>query len=128
MRPTFDERDAKIRERNLFEWNKDLDPRCGDYVVFADGITRRISYIWRDDDGKPEGVQTSEGGSWHFACGYCSFSGTLHRSVKASTLTFTGEFRDGLVWFFHHDYAEAHNGVDTTVPCRVYTSTENAPT
>lgn len=127
MRPTFDERDAKIRERNLAAWNRDTGPRTGDYVVFADGETRRISYVWRDENDAPITFQTSKGGSWYFGYGYCSFSGQLFRSVKVDTLTLTEESKEGAVWFFHHDYAMAHHGVDTNIPCRVYTSTENAP-
>lgn len=127
MRPTFDERDAKIRERNLLSWNEDPGPRTGDYVIFANGVKRRISYVWRDDYGRPELFQTSSSGSWYFGNGYCSFSGQLFRSVKATSLVLTESTEEGHVWFFHHDYAMAHHGVDTNIPCRVYTSTENAP-
>lgn len=125
MRPTFDERDAKIRERNLASWNHIPSPRVGDFVRFADGETLRISYVydWLDVPA----FQVSRGGSWHLGDGYCSFSGALLRSTPLSTLTLTDETRDGLVWFFHHDYPQAHHGVDTHVPCRVYVCTENTP-
>lgn len=120
MRPTFDEKDEQIRLRNLREFDLRPGPRVGDYVDFSDGVTRRISYVWDD------GVQTSDGGSWYFGLGYCSFSGGLYPSIKLGTLSLTKEKREGDVWFFHHDFSQAHNGVYTKVPFRVFKCSEPA--
>jgi hypothetical protein len=88
-------------------------PRVGDFVTYDDGTVRRISYVW-DWDGADEALyQTSDGGSYYLGDGYVSMSGSLHTSTPRSTLVATDEVRDGSVWFFHHDYHTAHNGVDT---------------
>lgn len=120
--PTFDERDAEIRAARLAALNRHDGPRCGDYVEFADGVTRRISHVW------PDGVQTSHSGSWHLGAEGCSFSGALYVSVPMTTLTRTAETRPGRVWFFHHGFMQAHNGVETDVPFRVYRCSVDAPT
>ncbi len=130
MRPTFDARDAEIRATRLAAFDKLTGPRCGDYVHFACGTVRRVSHVWDID---PVGVQTSAGGSWYLGAGWTpdeahvSFSGSLCRSVPLDSLTLTPETRDGLVWFFHHGFAERDNGVDTTIPFRVYTCNLPAP-
>lgn len=101
-------------------------PRVGDFVRFADGILRRISHIWDFADGCDAMVQTSDGGSFYLGDGSMSFSGSLYSSVNVRTLTLTEETRTGGAWFFHHDWPEAHNGIDVALTCRVYTCTENA--
>lgn len=128
MSPTFDTRDAEILAARTRLLDERPGPRVGDFVVFANSVTRRISYVWPwpEDD---MGVQTSAvgGGSFYLGEGYVSFSGSLYRCVPASTLTRTSETRDGDVWFFHHDWAEADNGVHARLPFRVYASSANAP-
>jgi hypothetical protein len=113
----LDERDATI----LADRGRQLDavagPRCGDFVRFADGRLERVSHVW---DWEPEGVQTSEGGSWYLGGGYCSFSGGLNPSIPLGELTLTDERRLGSCWFFHHDWAEADNSVGVELPFRVY--------
>jgi hypothetical protein len=130
-RPIFDERDAAILAARQVALDANTGPRVGDFVIFADDIMRRISHIWKfdaDDSGPAiHDVQTSDGGSWYLAEGYCSFSGTLYRSVGASTLTDTGETSEGSVWFFHHDFSQAHNGVIARARFRVYRCSEKAP-
>ncbi len=131
MRPVFDERDAEIRAQRLAAFDKLKGPRCGDYIEFANGVTRRVSYLWRDIT--PEGVQTSAGGSWYLGTGwtedeaYVTFSGSLYRSVPPESLTLTDEKRDGSVWFFHHNRSQAHNGVHTEIPFRVFRCSLPAP-
>ena len=123
----LDERDRQIiwERRNSIELIE--GPRVGDYVEFADGITRRVSHVWDESWGDTSGVQTSDGGSFYLGNSYVSFSGGLYRMVKMGTLTDTGEQRPGRAWIFHHDYATADNGMDVTIPFRVYRCTENAP-
>ena len=124
----LDERDRQIVWERRHSTELTEGPRVGDYVDFADGITRRVSHVWDVADwGDTAGVQTSDGGSFYLGNGYVSFSGGLYRSVNMGTLTDTGEVRPGRVWIFHHDWAMADNGVDVTIPFRVYRCTENAP-
>lgn len=123
--PTFDDQDAAILTERVAAFDAVTGPRVGDYVVFADGIQRRISYIWGDGQ-ETSSVQTSDGGSYYLGNGYVSMSGSLYSGVKPETLTDTGETKHGGVWFFHHDYATAHNGVETTMPFRVFACSERA--
>lgn len=95
-------------------------PRVGDFVIFPDGEYRRFTHDWGD------GIQTtcknmSFGASFYFdRDGWMSFSGGLDPSIPKTRLFETAETREGLAWFFHHDRAFAHNGVNVMVPCRVY--------
>src|SRR5438309_10692209 len=104
--PTFDERDEAILCERTEALNKRDGPRIGDFVIFADGIERRISYIWgfENQDGfwsaRPDSVQTSDGGSYYLGEGYVSMSGSLYTSVPIGTLADTGERKAGQVWFF----------------------------
>ena len=118
-RGTLDDRDREILSTRAFLfWARHFGPSVGDYVDFADGVTRRISHVWTFGDLT---VQTSDGGSFYLGEGYCSFSGGLHPGVAMDTLALTGAMREGAVWFFHHDYTTAHNGVYTSMPFAVYT-------
>ena len=111
----LDPRDAAILDRSIRAFNAQGSvPRQGDYVVFADGVTRRVS-------DTTFGVQTSDGGSWYFEAGICSFSGGLYSGVPRESLTLTSETRDGSVWFFHHGIPGGGRGVDAVAPFRVYT-------
>src|SRR5260370_42660751 len=107
--------------RNLLKFDALSGPRVGDYVIFADDVTRRISYVYGEDwETDMQGVQTSDGGSWYFGFGYCDFSGGLYQPVKMDTLTLTDEIRLGNVWMFHHGYQTAGNGITFQIPFRVY--------
>ena len=129
----FDERDRAIVAEREQALNADQGPRVGDYVEFANSVTRRISHMWPafadtgDGWSAPASAQTSEGGSFYLGDGYVSFSGGLHPGIPVDTLTRTEEMRPGSVWVFHHDWHTAHNGVDTEIPFRVYHSTADAP-
>jgi hypothetical protein len=117
----FDERDAAIVATRTASLDELDGPRVGDYVRFADGTERRISYA-TPAEWLPEvdSIQTSDGGSWYLGDGYVSFSGGLHPGVERASLTLTDETQRGSVWIFHHDYATAHNGVNASIPFRVY--------
>lgn len=125
-RTVLDERDSAIKEEGARQRAGIMCPTVGDYVEFSCGTVRRISYIWPGDNG---GAQTSAGGSFHLLHKYgtLSFSGGLYHSVPLGTLTDTGETREGACWFFHHNYPAADNGVDTSIPCRVWRCTMPAP-
>jgi len=102
-------------------------PGEGDWVIFADGVERRISYTW------PDGVQTSgynggDGGSYYLGEGYVSYSGPLFGTVPTATLRRDSlGYRAGRVWFFHNDVHMAHNGVDTLAWFKVWRCSEVAP-
>lgn len=119
--PQPDARDLAILRERVAALNEHKGPRVGDYVRFADGVQRRISHLW---DGDP---QTSDAGRFYLDRHGCSFSGTLRPTVPASTLTATDETLDGMVWFFHHDIAQANGGVAATIPFRLYTCSLPAP-
>jgi hypothetical protein len=123
----LDARDTEILADRIHSFEQVTGPRVGDYVRFADDVTRRISYIWRDEHDQAFNVQTSDGGSYYLGKGYVSMSGSLYDGVEPSTLTDTGRRVMGSVWFFHHDHRMAHNGVDTEIPFRLYRCSEVAP-
>jgi hypothetical protein len=117
----LDPRDLDIRAKRQAALDAKDGLRVGDWVEFSDQVVRRISHIW------PDGVQTSDSGSFYLGEGFVSMSGSLYSMVPKSSLTKTDQTRDGSVWFFHHDYATAHNGVQTSILFRVYTCSLPAP-
>lgn len=123
-RTTLDARDQTILTHRVALYTVHTTPQVGHYVDFADGVTRRISYVW--DGGREPGVQTSDGGSFYLGEGYCSFSGGLYPAVPMTTLTRSEATREGWAWFFHHDYHTAHNGVHARIPCVVWRTTETS--
>src|SRR5258707_129474 len=128
IQPKIDDRDREIIAARTAEFDKREGYRVGDFVIFADGITRRISYIWPGEDGKPDNIQTSAAGASFYMCGeYMDMSGSLFAPCRADTLTVTDETREGNVWIFHHGHAMADNGVYFTIPFRVFRSAADAP-
>lgn len=124
-----DSRDEEILQRRCAALDLREGPRVGDWIDFADGIKRRISHVWDLEDGSEPDYQTSsDGHGYYLGDGYVSFSGTLYRSVPRSALTLTDERRLGHVWFFHHDWMQAHSAVYACAPFRVYRASVAAPT
>ena len=115
--PSFDDRDAAIFAARVAAFDPAGGPCVGDYVEFIDGVTRQVSHVW------PDGVQTSDGGSFYLGNGCMSFSGGLYPTVPIETLTLTDDVRETLAWFFHHDEWTAGNSVYMPVPMRVWKST-----
>lgn len=124
-----DERDWEIINDRMAAFDENKGLRVGDWVDFADGSQRRISYIWEDEAGRPEGIQTSSPGSgFHLYRGAVSMgNGSLYTSVPASSMTLTDEIRKAYVWIFHHEQVEAHNSVTVAVGFRVYRCYMDAP-
>jgi hypothetical protein len=127
VKDALDERDRQIIWERRHSIELIEGPRVGDYVDFADGTRRRVSYIWTDEHDNAFSVQTSDGGSYYLGNGYVSMSGGLYTGVKPETLTLTEETAPGSAWIFHHDWHTADNGVGITIPFRVYRCSENAP-
>ena len=121
MNEHLDERDAKLFEvRQAFVSSRE-EPSVGDFVEFADGVLRRISYAW------PDSVQTSQGGQWYLGETYVSFSGSLHPPVPIDTHVATGDRRNGRSWIFHHNDWRADNNVDVDVSFPVWRCSLEAP-
>jgi len=114
--PTFDERDAELLAARITNRALRAGPRVGDYIEFENGCVGRFSHDWG------ESIQWSKGGSFYLTHGgQGSFSGGLYPSVPKAALELIPDTeRPGRFWFFHHDDARAHNGVDVEAPCRVY--------
>ena len=140
----IDERDALIVAARAETYETIHGPRVGDFVVFADGVTRRISHVWAADcyDDGIARLQTSDlpggdepwfSGTYYLGDGYVSFSGGLHDAVKADTLTETdpgpGESygTPGTIWIFHHDHWGAGRAVTRSMLFRAFTCSEEAP-
>jgi hypothetical protein len=115
--PMFDDRDQEILEEREQEWNKRTGPRVGDWIRFTDGLVLQISHLWDDS------VQYTFGGSFYLGSDYQSYSGGLESGIPRDSLTLTEETKPAGIWFFHHDRARAHNGVNANVTARVYEST-----
>ena len=120
--PKFDERDQAILDQRRAELDAVQGPRVGDWIRFADGMVWQISHLWDDS------AQYTWGGSFYLGNGYVSYSGGLEPGIPLDSLTLTSESKPGNVWFFHHDWSKAHNGVSATVDFRVYESTVNTHT
>lgn len=122
-----DERDEEILRKRQEMLNEDTSIKQGDRVIFADGVKRWVSHVWEaydhPTDGYPTSVQTSDGGSFYLGEGYCSMSGGLFTGVPATTLTRTDDTAQLGVWFFHHDWHQAHSAVHAQVDVPVWTCT-----
>lgn len=121
----LDDRDASIKDRIQAGIDRLTGPRVGDFIEFANGTIERVSHVWDGmaEYGGTDGVQTSAGGSWHVSESGASFSGGLNSIIAFTTLTDTGETRDGSGWFWHHGMSGANRGVPATFTFRVYRST-----
>lgn len=115
-REKLDEWDRAILDERVAAFDARTEVRTDDFVRHADGVLRQVAYIWGDDGP----VQTCDGGSFYLGNGYVSMSGSLYRGVPMDTLTPTEETRPGAVWFFHHDWHTAHNGVHVQITFRVW--------
>jgi hypothetical protein len=118
----LDNRDRAIIANRVTRRDEQTGPRVGDYIIFANGVTRRISHIWFD-----EKAQTSDDGRFHLTDYGLSFGGSLYLPVPLDSLTDIGQMRAGSAWIFHHDSPGADRGVDFAIDCRVYTCTLPAP-
>ena len=124
---TPDERDEEILAKRQAMLDERTEIKQGDRVIFADGVERWVSHVWEaydhPTDGYPTSVQTSAAGSFYLGDGYCSMSGGLFTGVPADTLTRTDDTRQLGVWFFHHDWHQAHSAVHAQIDVPVWTCT-----
>jgi hypothetical protein len=122
----LDEKDTALLAEYVEAFGTRHGPRVGDWVDFADGVRRRISHVW-DFKGECPGYQTSDGGSWAFFRGGCSFSGSLFSTVPGHSLNLTDEVRPGEVWIAHHGRLVAECGRYAEIGFRVFRCSLPAP-
>ena len=58
MQMTIDATDSQILANRQAAFDQHPGPRVGDYILFADGVERRISDAWNSN------YQTSDDGRW----------------------------------------------------------------
>lgn len=118
---SLDRKDHEILVSSVVELHKREGIRVGDFIRYADGAMRRVAHIWDDGAGNALEIQPTDGGSFHLSpSGSVSFSGGLHRSIPAESLTDSGQHAHGAVWFFHHDIWGKDRGVNAGVTFRIY--------
>jgi hypothetical protein len=110
-----DDHDREIAIERLTRWDRDPDPRIGDYVILSDGSYVRFAHIWDDV------LQTTDCGSFYLGNGYVSMSGGLDPGVPPEQVVLTPEKKPGYFWFFHHNAPMGGGGVGLEAMCRVYT-------
>lgn len=130
MNPTFyrddkgAENDFDLLMDRINKLNQRSGPRVGDFVIMPDETVLRFTYDWSNGSHLAD-IQTTSPGSTDQSFylsknGFCDFSGSLSDPLPIKDLEDTLENRLGAIWFFHNDYARAHNGVYAKVPFRVY--------
>ncbi len=121
--PYLDQENQEILNRRIRLRMSHALPEIGDYVIFlarARAGTFPLMERIAHEHGE-YGIQTCEGGTFYLAEGYTSHSGGLNPTIDTALLVNTGETKNGTFWFFNHDRMMAHNALDVTAPCRVYT-------
>jgi hypothetical protein len=118
---SLDDRDKTILTMRTAAFHHTEGPCVGDYIDFTNGVTHRIAYIW------PEGVQTSDDGSFYLGNSGMSCYGSLYTPMPTETLTLAKGMRDASAWFFHHDHWTAHNAIHVRVLARVWASSAKTP-
>lgn len=122
MRPDFDTQDALLLVKREMLFNEIPGPRVGDFLRVADGAVLRFTHDWGDV------IQTTVtakhpchgDASFYLSDGHVSFSGSLNPAICKDSLRDTGETLEGSFWFFHHNQAQAENGVYFKMKCRVF--------
>ena len=113
-RQYVDEIDEKIAQDRAQERAAITTPQVGDIVIFEDGTQGRLAVDYEDS------VQWAKGGSIYLGKGYASFSGSLNPLIPKAKLTDGGLVGVASFWFFHHNFPEAHAGVQCMIPVRVW--------
>ena len=118
-----------IVNANMRKYNKQEGVRVGDFVKSPNGKMYRIAYVWRDKNG-PFQWQIADppmGGSYYLGPGYVSYSGSLDSGFDEKTrFKNLGYKRNGRVWIFRRNIAEADNAVEyDDVKFRVFKASKN---
>ena len=94
-------------------------PRTGDFVSMKDGTLRRFTHDWGDAIQVISTLTGCQGFYLHHT-GHLDYSGGLDAAILETRPRPTGKMKPGGAWLFHHDAHRAHNGIDVTLPCRVF--------
>jgi hypothetical protein len=114
---TLDQRDQDILAARIAARATIDGARVGDYVKMPDGSIRQLTYDW--GDSLQTTLPNSDASFYLTGSGHLDFSGSLDSAIPRANLHLLG-MMNARVWFFHHDQARAHNGVNATAPCRVF--------
>jgi hypothetical protein len=123
LNPQLDSIDRKLLAKYVVARNKEKPPRKGDYVIYPDGQTKRMSVYLKDEDvlcmhearfSEIWLLLTSRGVNGGGGMG----SG--RNQIPLSKLIDTGETMPGEFLFFHHDGPPWGGSVKVQLPCRVY--------
>lgn len=117
INPDLNERNLEILRDRALKYLSNEAPQVGDYVELPNGEQRRFTYAW------PSGIQitsTPGGGSFYLGSGGASYSGSLEPSLPIEHLKNTGNRKVARFWFFSHNEACAHNGIDVYMPVRIW--------
>ena len=109
------QKDLDILKSRIELFDKRTGPRVGDYLELPYGIFTRFTHAWDD------GIQIGGGSaSYYLGNGYISYSGGLDPSIEYKSMVDTGQKKDGMVWWFHHDHSGGGRGVYSYMPFRVF--------
>lgn len=116
--PDLDPRDRAILTARTNRLNANQRIRVGDFVLFADGVLRRIAKLWCDI------VQTCDTGVFYLDERAVWMSGSLSPGITRDTLNPTGLTHEGVVVFHHHDQRDTGPLIQARLPFRVYQCSE----
>lgn len=121
MRPEFDNVDAEILKERELSFNRMKGPRVGDFLRTPEGFLR-FTHDWvnRIQTTVRPSHPCNGDASFYLGDGHVSFSGSLDSAIAKESLRDTSQKQEGSFWFFHHDSAQAHNGVYFRIACRVF--------
>jgi hypothetical protein len=116
----------QILQERTTKRDQNPGPRVGDFIKLPtvdprQGDLTRITHHWDDY------VQTGWGSFYLTSEGGLSMSGSLDPGVAVEHLIPTHETLPGSCWFFDRDIHRAHNGVNATIPCRVFALEPGTP-
>jgi hypothetical protein len=114
----LDPRDRAILTERADRLRTDQRIRVGDYVLFADGVLRRVAKLWRGI------VQTCDTGVFYLDDNAVRMSGSLSPGITRDTLTPTDLTHPGDVVFHHHDQRDTGPLIHAQLPFRVYQCSE----
>lgn len=114
--PEPDQKDFEFIEKALELRYQHDTPLVGDLLIMLDGTRQRVAYLWDNNNA----LQPSDGGSFHLLDnGSASMSGGLNSRVP-NDFTFTEKYVRAQFWIFHHQQMNGHNGVEFSVPVKLW--------
>jgi len=124
----LDSEDRRILAKRTALFNRQKGPRVGDFIVFADEVTRRIARVEPENGSPDRSVYLSDAYFYLSEKEGVLHNTRLHRPVQIRHMELTDKRRTGSAWTFHHGISTEHNGVNVEIRFRVYRCSELAPT